>query len=182
MSPTPVPKEFTAIVILAPHEVQVALAPYRLKYGFEGAVRVPAHISLILPFVQLDELPQAEKKLRKICKTVAPFDITLKSYQNFPYAIFLVPQHPQPIIHLFEKIYAAFPDYPPYAGAYGNQLAPHMTIAEFKTVEEREAVQAQLPPWKPMTFRTDRIHILHGSAETVSPTIPYAIIHLGAVQ
>ncbi len=114
-------------------------------------LRVPAHITVLFPFVPVDDLDAVCPKLKQIYADFAPFDVTLDGYGHFPTATYLKPVDPEPIKALFRAVHAEFPQYPPYRGAFSSDdITPHMTVGEFKTEAERQA--AEFPPYAPISF------------------------------
>ena len=169
----------TAIIIVAPHEVQAIASPLMRRYAPDSAIRVPPHITVLYPFVPVEGLDEACKKVRTICANVAPFDITLRGYDSFPKVAFMMPANPEPIQALFRQIFAAFPECPPYGGAFGHDLHPHMTVGEFADVEAQQA--AILPDYAPITFRAERVHVLYGPIDVALPWITRAVIPLQGI-
>ena len=168
----------SAVVILAPHQVQAFAMPLRRQYSYESTLRVPAHITVLFPFVPLDELDAAAAKLRDLFTDTQPFDIMLDGYGYFPRTTYLRPANPSPIKALFRRIYAAFPNYPPYRGAFGDDdITPHMTIGDFASEAERE--QVVFPAYAPITFRVRRLHLIVGVEHEPLPWITHAVIPLG---
>lgn len=167
----------TAVVIIAPPEVQAFATPLRLTHSFEGMIRVPAHITVLFPFVPVTQLDQACKKLTELCADVAPFDVTLSGYGHFPTVTYLKPADPAPIKALYRRIFAAFPDYPPYHGAFGTEdVVPHMTIGEFGSEIERAA--ATFPPYEPISFRVRNLHLIIGVEHEPVPWVTHDVIRL----
>jgi len=149
----------TGIVIFAPREVQTVAVPIMRQYAPESVIRVPAHITLMFPFVAQERLDSAEQIVKSICADIEPFDITLAGYGQFPGIIFMQPTNPAPIKAVFRKIYAAFPECPPYGGAFGDDIHPHVTLGQFKNEDEQRAVS--LPDFTPITFRAERLHLVY---------------------
>lgn len=168
----------SAVVIIAPPEIQVAVTPLRLKYGMERMLRVPAHITVLFPFVPLQQLDSAAARLHEIYADFPAFDVTLDGYGFFPSTAYLKIVDPAPIKALFQRIHAAYPQYPPYRGAFGSDdISPHMTVGEFGSEIERAA--ADFPPYKPLTFRVSRLHLLVGVERESIPWITHDVILLG---
>jgi len=168
----------SAVVIIAPHRVQAFAVPLMHQYCFESMMRVPAHITVLFPFVPLDDLDAACWKLRDICADVPPFDLTLDGYGHFPTVTYLKPADPEPIKAIFRRIHAAFPDYPPYRGAFGgDDITPHMTVGEFKS--EAERVKVVFPPYVPLTFEVRRLHLIIGVEREPIPWVTHDVIPLG---
>lgn len=171
----------SAIVILAPHPVQRVAIPLMRQYGFESMMRVPAHLTVLYPFVPFEHLDDASRALRRLFADVPPFDVTLDGFGHFPTTLFLKPANPEPIRELFRRVHTAFPDYLPYGGAFSHDdITPHMTIGEFRS--EAECAAVRLPPYAPMTFTVRRLHLITGVDREVIPWITHDVIPLGGAE
>ncbi len=151
--------------------------PTLRRYSLDALIRVPAHITLLYPFVAFEQLSAACVKLREVLSGVKPFEITMAGYDHFPAVSFMKVVDPVPVQNAFRKISAAFPECPPYRGLYGNDLHPHMTVGVFNSEAEREA--AMLPEYPATTFRAERVHVLYGIDGEPVPWITYTVIPLG---
>ncbi len=168
----------SAVVIIAPLPVQAFAVPLMRQYSFEGIMRVPAHITVLFPFVPLDDLDTAAETLRALCADVPPFDVTLDGYGHFPTIAYLKPANPAPIKAVFQRIRAQFPQYPPYRGVFGSDdITPHMTVGEFRS--EIERAQAELPHYDLITFTVQRLHLICGVEHQPIPWITHDVIPLG---
>ncbi len=167
----------STLLIVPPRPVQSFAFPIRETHDAESFNRVPAHITLLYPFVPPDQVEEAEKVLAKICKKCTPFMLTLDRYGQFEDALFLEPSQPEKIIELFTKISEAFPDYPPYEGERGKGFHPHLTLA--KLDKPAQAKKIKLPPEPEFTFEVKQIHIYLGAPDDDTPFIPRAVIPLG---
>jgi len=168
----------TGIAIIAPPEVQAVAVPLFKRYALDELIHAPPLMTLTFPFVPYAELDQACTALRAICAGIAPFNVTLQGYGQFPGVTYMAPANPAPIQNLYRAIYARFPDYPPFAGRFGTDLHPHLTVAFFNSAAEQQA--ADLPDYAPLTFRVSRFHVLYGAAHpAMLPYITYDVIPLG---
>ncbi len=167
----------TSIMIVPPHEVQAIATPILQQYGGDNLIRVPAHITVLFPFVAYGQLDAACAKLVTICRGINPFDITMKGYGRFPGVAFMKPEDPRPIQAVYQHIHAAFPNCKLYGGEFGDELYPHMTVGEFETEVEQES--AILPDYKPITFLCERLHVMYGVHQRPLPWITQAVIRLG---
>ena len=163
----------TAIVIVAPHEVQAIAIPLIRQYGPNNLIRFRPHITLLFPFAPYAQLEAACATLYDLCATIPPFEVTLAGYGEFPGVIYMQPTDAEPIKQVFRQLYERFPDYPPYGGKFGNDLEPHMTIAQF---DEHPLVA--LPDYKPITFTVDRLHLWYGVEGADLPWLTYDVIPL----
>jgi 2'-5' RNA ligase len=170
----------TAIVIFAPFEVQAVAVPMLKQYFPEALRRAPAHITILYPFVPVEKLAAACGLLRALCADYAPFDITLDGYGTFPQIAFMKIVNPEPIKALFRRVRALFPEYLPYEGQYGDDLHPHVTVAQFPDEAAQQAVH--LPAYAPITFRADRLHVAYGELTSDMPWwVTYDVIPFGKV-
>jgi 2'-5' RNA ligase len=166
----------TALTLLAPHEVQAIAVPTMRRYNAESFIRMAAHITILFPFVPVERLDNACDILRDLCASIEPFDVTMNGYNHFAGVAYMQPQDDKPIRALCQKVFAAFPDTPPYWGMHGNDPIPHMTIGEFAS--EAEQAQAILPDYAPITFRAARLHVMYGIDKVALPWITHAVIPL----
>jgi len=148
------------------------------QYALDSLIRVPAHITLMFPFVPYEQLDTAAQTVQSICSAIAPFAITIAGYDQIPGVIIMQPANPEPIKTVFRQIYYAFPLYSPYGGAFGNDIHPHMTVGEFKNEDEQRAVW--LPDYAPITFRAERIYISYRNREPL-PWLTHSVIALSGV-
>ena len=166
----------TGVVIVAPPEVQAVAVPILRQYSPEDLIRFRPHITVLFPFVPFGQVDSACEMLRSLGRQIAPFDLTIAGYGRFPGVIYLKPANPEPIRAIFRRIRAAFPNYLPYEGKFGDDIQPHMTVATF----DPEADQPMtLPPdYPPVTFRVKRLHLWYGVRDTDLPWLTYDVIPL----
>jgi 2'-5' RNA ligase len=166
----------TGVIIVGGHNVQAVAVPLMLRYSPHLLTIFPAEITLLFPFVPIDELDVASQTLRTIGREIAPFEITLRGYGQSPRCTFMTPADPAPILAVFHRLSAAFPHYLPYRGAFGNELHPHMTVAQFD--DEAAQHQAEFPEYGSISFMVDRLHVVHGPDTMDRPWLTYDVIPL----
>ncbi|MGD2162735.1 MAG: 2'-5' RNA ligase family protein [Anaerolineales bacterium] len=168
----------TALLILPPRKVQVFSYPLRDAYDSEAAdSQLPAHITLLYPFVPPDKIEETIPRLEKLLKDCSPFELTLDRYGRFEGTIFLEPSDPEPVLELYEHLAREFPEYPIYGGEHGPDLHPHLTLARSDDPADLSAIE--LPPTPSFTFLVERLHLYLGSADSEIPFVPRAVIPLG---
>ena len=171
-------KEYeTALLIVPPQNVQAFAYPLRELYDSEWFNRVPAHITLLYPFVPPDRIDAAVTRLTPICSVFPPFDIVLDRYGRFEDTLFLEPSNPEKLSDLHQRLTTSFPDYPVYQGEHGQELHPHVTLARFNDPKEAEAII--IPPAPCFNFEVKQLHIYLGCQDDQAPYIPRVIIPLG---
>ena len=166
----------TGIAIVGPHAAQAVAVPLMLRYAPHLLTVFPAHITVLYPFVPVDDLDAACTTLRGLCAGIIPFEVTLSGYDRFPGVTFMNPVTPEPIRAVFRTIFAAFPECPPYGGTYGNDIHPHMTVAMFDT--EADQQQADFPAYDPITFTVDRLYVVCGPDTLDLPWLTWDVIPL----
>jgi 2'-5' RNA ligase len=165
----------TAIVIAAPHEVLATAVPIMLRYSPNNLIRFRPHITLMFPFVPFYQADEACDRLYSVCEKIAPFDVTLDGYGEFPGVIYMKPVNADAIRAVFRKLYNAFPEYPPYEGQFGNDLKPHLTLVTF----DPETHRPLMPHYEPITFRVDRLHMWYGMRHADLPWLTHNVFPLG---
>ena len=88
---------------------------------------VPAHVTVLYPFVHPAELPDAVERMRRLCSEMAPFVATLTHVGVFPGAVWLAPEPAESFRGLTTRLVSSFGGLAPYGGAF-RQITPHRTV------------------------------------------------------
>lgn len=118
----------SAFVVTVP-EAESLVAPLRERFDASAALGVPAHITVLFPFMPPDAitgsvLADAQASL----STVAAFSFTLADIGRFPQSTYLSPTPAEPFIALTAALAECFPSFPPYGGEH-RSVIPHLTVA-----------------------------------------------------
>jgi len=120
----------TALIIEVP-ESELLLGELRSQYDQNVSVGVPAHITILYPFIPESKLTEPiVAKLRKLASGNDKYSFQLAEWGRFDTALWLRPVPEQPFRELTLAVWRLFPSYPPYGGEYEN-VQPHLTTAEF---------------------------------------------------
>ena len=104
------------------------LEELRLRHDPMAAEGVPAHVTLLFPFLATEDLtPAVRRRLARIASGVRPFSVRFDATGRFPGVLWVAPEPAGPFVELTERLAAAFPDHPPYGGAH-DDVIPHLTI------------------------------------------------------
>jgi 2'-5' RNA ligase len=120
------------------------LERFRVAHVPNAALGVPAHITLIYPFVPADRLDAAVR--RRVARALAsqpPFSFELTAVRRWPNTLYLAVDPAAPFEGLVRSLEAAFPDHPAYGGAF--PYVPHVTLAEGEETAIAELVAPPLP-------------------------------------
>lgn len=118
----------TALVIMVP-EAEELVKPYRDLYDPAAANGIPAHITLVSPFLPIHEISAIKlTSLTRIFKEQDPFEFSLVATARFPGVLYLEPEPSRAL----KAMILAVCKYAPHALPYGGQhadLVPHLTVA-----------------------------------------------------
>jgi 2'-5' RNA ligase len=119
----------TAIIIPVPQAASVTQV-WRQRYTGDGPEGMPPHITLLYPFVDASEV--VAEDVGKVLARFEPVEFTLASTARFAgtrQVLYLKPTPDAVFQAMTNALVAAFPQYPPYEGAFG-EVVPHLTVAE----------------------------------------------------
>jgi len=132
----------TALVVPVPAATST-VAPWRERLDRTAVHGVPAHITVLYPFVPPPELcPDDVARLAEMFAATPPFDFALDRVGWFgDQVVYLAPEPSAPFLALTRCVMDAFPGYQPYGGAY-TDLTPHLTLGAGPVDDLRQAAQA----------------------------------------
>src|SRR4051812_18070902 len=107
----------SALIIPIP-AAELRFGALRRKFDPQAALGVPAHITILFPFMPAELIDDAtRRRLTRLFKRFSPFQCLLSQVGRFPTTAYLAPVAAAPFIELTNAVAAEFPDYPPYGGA-----------------------------------------------------------------
>jgi 2'-5' RNA ligase len=136
--------------IIVPVQVPVAVNRLRDRMDPSAAQGVPAHVTLIYPFMPVDMLKDdVRRQVEQIIASEAAFPFTLASIGRWPNVVYLAPEPIAPFRRLTQALADAYPDYPPYSGVH-EDVVPHLTIAQDVPDDYFAAAEHALPGYLPI--------------------------------
>jgi 2'-5' RNA ligase len=148
----------TALVVVVP-EAEPLVSDWRAQYDSSAQLGVPAHITLVYPFVPTEKVDEELlSETRELFGSEAAISFELTRVARFPEVAWLAPEPSEPFKALTDLIAARFPDYPPYEGAH-DEVIPHLTVAE-GGVGLQDQVEAALSGHLPISARADDVAFL----------------------
>jgi 2'-5' RNA ligase len=141
----------TALLIAVP-EAEPVVEELRSAHDWAAARGVPAHVTLLYPFVPREELsPAVSERVASVLAGagVVPFEARFDDVRRFPGTPEVVYLAPEPRVRFERLILAfveAFPAYPRYGGG-GFEPIPHLTVSDDGTdaVAIEAALRERLP-------------------------------------
>jgi hypothetical protein len=126
------------------------VGPWRAAWDSAADLGVPAHVTLLFPFLPPPVPEAAVAALRSLLATVAPWEAVFGSVRRFPGPVlYLAPADPAPFAALTERLVQRWPDCPPYGGAY-DEVIPHLTVCEGAPEDVCAAASSALLPLLPL--------------------------------
>ena len=138
----------TALIVAVP-EAEPLVGEWREKHDWSAQHGVPAHITLLFPFMSADDADEhVLGDLRELFAAQPAFSYRLPRVARFPDVAWLAPEPAEPFEALTELIVSRYPDYPPYEGIH-DVVIPHLTVAEGGP-ELQDEVDAAVTPSLPV--------------------------------
>jgi hypothetical protein len=143
------PGPYSGLIIEVP-EAERAVARHRERLDANARLGVPAHITVLFPFMPPQAIsPAALTELEHLLAAFPPFRFELDRTAWFgDEVLWLAPRDPGPFRALTRSVADAFPAFPPYEGQFGDST-PHLTIGHGHPLTDlraaEESVRACLP-------------------------------------
>ncbi len=148
----------SALVIVVP-EAEPLVSDWRAQYDWSAQRGVPAHITLLYPFVPTEKVDdELLRQLLELFGAEPAISFELARLARFPEVAWLAPEPSEPFEALTDLIAGRFPDYPPYEGIH-EEVIPHLTVAEGGT-ELQDRVEAAVSSHLPIRAHADHVAFL----------------------
>ena len=119
----------TALILPVP-EAEPLVSKWRARWDPNARLGVPAHITLLFPFLPQDRITQAEvTKLRDWFSQIPEADISLSGTGHFEGVLYLIPEPDAFFRDITLGLWSMYPEAPPYGGVYGD-IKPHLTVVK----------------------------------------------------
>ena len=117
----------TALIVAVP-EAEQAVAALRLQHDSSAALGVPAHLTILFPFLDAAEID--EDAIGEVLAGHEAFDFELVSVETFDDGhVYLAPTQAERFVSLTRSVWRRWPDHPPYEGAF-ETVVPHLTVSD----------------------------------------------------
>lgn len=118
----------TGFIVRVP-QAEARVAGLRERFDASAALGVPAHITLLFPFMAPEAIDGAVLQgIRDALAGACAFDFVLARAARFPATACLAPEPAAPFIDLTDRLARRFPAYPPFGGEFASVI-PHLTVA-----------------------------------------------------
>ena len=117
----------TALIVPVP-EAEPHVRDLRLAHDWSAARGVPAHVTILFPFADTEELDEAA--VADLISRFPAFDFELDRVEQFPDGTtWLRPTPSSPFVDLTAAVWQRWPKHPPYEGLH-DEVIPHLTLSE----------------------------------------------------
>lgn len=168
-SPSPLGPPTHSAVIVAVPEAEPVVGHHRRRHDASAAWGVPAHVTVLFPFMAHGDLDDGvHTRLARAVATVAEFTAAFARTDWFDeQVLWLAPDPVDPFRELTHCVAAAFPEHPPYGGAF-DDVVPHLTVGMLgpeAPAEVLRAVERQVRPALPVQSRVTQVQVIVGRPE-----------------
>jgi hypothetical protein len=125
-------------------EADPLLAAVAVQYPEAVREGVPAHVSVLYPFLSADELDdRVTSALSELFAEQAPMSVKFGECRRSGDFVYLRPDPIEGLAELTRKARRRWPNVVPYEGLYG-EVEPHLTVALHTTEERAAAVEREI--------------------------------------
>jgi 2'-5' RNA ligase len=157
----------TALVVPVP-EAEPVVGSWRRKYASDSAHGMWAHVTLIHPFRESSLLGnEAARAVADVLGGFASFSfrLTAADYFRSPRVVlYLGPEPATPFEDLTRALASAFPDTPPYGGAF-EDIVPHLSIADEPDADLLARIEADVRSRLPIEATAREVELVEHAAE-----------------
>jgi 2'-5' RNA ligase len=159
-------------VLIPVPAAEPVVGEWRLSYDPAAVLGVPAHITLLYPFVPARLIEERHlSSLDLIFSRQEAIEFTLEKVRTFPSGtVYLSPSPPEKFVRLTRLIHRSFPEHPPNEGRF-DDVIPHLTIADPSPEPAiTERIRASVAVTLPISTTADEIWLMEqGHDETWRP-------------
>ncbi|WP_306214281.1 2'-5' RNA ligase family protein [Actinoplanes sp. RD1] len=153
----------TALIVVVP-EAEATVGPHRAALDRAAAWGVPAHVTVLYPFLPPDAVDDAVlAALRAAIGSVPRFDANLTEVGWFAdRVVWLAPRPAQPFRDLTAAVWSRFPQAPPYTGEFA-EVVPHLTIGHDADRAVLNRAAAEVTAGLPISFEVETVRLIAGT-------------------
>jgi 2'-5' RNA ligase len=142
-------------------EAEPAVRQLRQRLDPSAAAGVPAHITVLFPFMPPNAIDAAVlAELGRLFAGARAFSVRLGHTDWFgDEVLWLAPRDPAPFRALTERVHAAFPAFPPFEGRF-EDVVPHLTVADRQPLSDLRAAEAAVQAHLPVEARVTAVTLI----------------------
>jgi len=150
----------SGLIIEVP-EAEPAVGEPRSRLDSNARLGVPAHITVLFPFMPPAHLDDAVlHRLADLFGAVPAFEHRLVRTSWFGQdVLWLAPEDDAPFRSLTESVHREFPDYPPFGGQFEN-VVPHLTVADRRPLGQMQSAEHQVRKHLPIRCEATGVSLM----------------------
>ncbi|GAA4606916.1 2'-5' RNA ligase [Actinoplanes octamycinicus] len=155
----------SALIVPVP-EAEPAVAGLRARLDRSASWGVPAHITVVFPFLPPEQLTAPVlAAVRRIAAGVPRFYLSLDKLGWFDERVLWLAPHPaDPFRELTNRLAVRFPAAQPYGGQF-TEVIPHLTVGHNHPAATLAEAAAQVQPLLPIRARITALRLITGRRE-----------------
>ena len=159
------PATETAVIVPIP-EAEPVVGPLRATLDAAAAQGVPAHVTVLYPFVPPSGLDAAVMRaLAEVIAVIPAFDVTFARTRWFGEdVLWLAPEPSAPFTALTRAVCDRFPGYLPFGGAHA-EVVPHLTVGNYVPLTALHAAAVEVERYLPIRATIASAALMAGSNE-----------------
>jgi hypothetical protein len=120
----------SALIIPVP-EAEPLLSALRGQHDPSARMGVPAHVTVLLPFIPADQLEgQSLGAVRDLFRGESGFSYRFERVNTFgEFTVYVEPSPAESFVRLTQVVVRRWPEYPPYGGEF-DEITPHLTVGD----------------------------------------------------
>ena len=134
-------------------EADALIGKWRLEHTDDAPAGIPAHVTILFPFVPAARLAEVEERAAAIVSATLAFDVAFRRTARFPELLYLDPEPAEPFLALTAGFVDVWPQHPPYEGEH-ETVVPHLTVAGAAD-DVLDAIASELEPRLPLRKRVE---------------------------
>jgi len=153
---------FQSAVLVPVPEADAVVGRWRLAHDPVAAAGVPAHITLVVPWLRPDSIRPADlDALDAELADSKAFDFDLARVEWFGRRVlWLAPEPAQPFLELTNRLAARFGT-PPWENEF-DDVVPHLTVAQDGEAEQLDRIARELAARLPLHCRAEEVWVMAG--------------------
>jgi 2'-5' RNA ligase len=146
-------------------EAEPSVAFLRRALAADGAEGMPPHVTLIYPFTDDSRLASGRiSEVQAVVRRFRSFEFSfaeVRRFDNLPREsyVWLAPTPALPFVEMVEALAEAFPEHPPFGGAFPT-IVPHLTVAASTDETKLRHVEASLSASLPIKASATTVSIM----------------------
>jgi len=155
----------SALIVPVP-EAEDLVGEWRERYDDSARTGVPAHLTLLYPFLPPEDVTQADLEgLTALFAAANATRFELVAVRRFSRGVLYLAPEPEAFLReLTGQIWAQYPHRPPYGGVF-DDVIPHLTVAQVADSGVLDAVEASVARGLPIAARATEAWLMLQDAD-----------------